>query len=90
MHQTIDPSQAEPVGEVVAELGEGPCWDTTGTTGTTGTMGPVAPAGPPDGTLLWVDIPGGRVHRTVPSSGKTTTMDLGAPVSAGRLGGMVV
>jgi sugar lactone lactonase YvrE len=70
MHQTIDSSQAEPVGDVVADLGEGPLWDTWG------------PAGPADGTLLWVDIPGGRLHRTVPSSGKTASADLGAPVSA--------
>ncbi|HEY4462801.1 MAG TPA: SMP-30/gluconolactonase/LRE family protein [Streptosporangiaceae bacterium] len=67
MHQTIDPSQAEPVGDVVAELGEGPLWNTWG------------PAG---ATLQWVDIPGGKLHRTVPSSGQTVTTDLGAPVSA--------
>jgi sugar lactone lactonase YvrE len=62
MHQTIDSSQAEPVGDVVAELGEGPCWA--------------------DGTVLWVDIPGGRLHRTDPGSGQTATIDLGPPVSA--------
>jgi sugar lactone lactonase YvrE len=67
MHQTIDSSQAEPVGDVVAELGEGPCWD---------------PTGPAGGTLLWVDIPGGRLHRTDPRSGDTTTASLGPPVSA--------
>jgi sugar lactone lactonase YvrE len=62
MHQTIDSSQAEPVGDVVAGLGEGPCWV--------------------DGTVLWVDIPGGRLHRTDPESGQTATIDLGPPVSA--------
>jgi sugar lactone lactonase YvrE len=67
MPQTIDSSPAEPVGDVVAELGEGPLWNTWG------------PAG---ATLQWVDIPGGKLHRTVPSSGKTVTADLGAPVSA--------
>jgi sugar lactone lactonase YvrE len=32
--------------------------------------------------VLWVDIPGGRLHRTAHSSGETATADLGAPVSA--------
>lgn len=53
----------EPVGDVVADLGEGPCWDPVG------------------GTLYWVDIPAGRLHRTVPASGATTTSELGPPVS---------
>ncbi len=53
----------ELVGDVVADLGEGPCWD---------------PAG---GTLYWVDIVAGRLHRTVPASGATTTSELGPPVS---------
>jgi len=53
----------ELVGDVVADLGEGPCWD---------------PAG---GTLYWVDISAGRLHRTVPASGATTTCELGPPVS---------
>jgi sugar lactone lactonase YvrE len=66
MHQTIDSSQAEPVGDVVADLGEGPCWDTSS----------------PDGTVLWVDIPGGRLHRTAHPSGDTITVNLGPPVSA--------
>jgi sugar lactone lactonase YvrE len=79
MHQTIDSSQAEPVGDVVAELGEGPCWDTSGPAAQ---VAPVGPVGPADGTLLWVDIPGGRLHRTAPSSGETATVDLGPPVSA--------
>lgn len=53
----------EPVGEVVAGLGEGPHWD-----GVTN-------------TLLWVDIPGGLVHRTDPVSGQTSSVELGTPVS---------
>lgn len=32
-------------------------------------------------TLLWVDIPGGKVHRTDPESGHTDSLDLGPPVS---------
>ena len=32
--------------------------------------------------LLWVDIPGGRLHRTDPATGKTVTRDIGVPVSA--------
>ncbi|MQA07340.1 MAG: SMP-30/gluconolactonase/LRE family protein [Pseudonocardiaceae bacterium] len=54
----------EPVGEIVAELGEGPCWDAS------------------SGTLLWVDIDGGLVHRTDPSSAETSTLELSPPVSA--------
>ena len=53
----------ELVGDVIADLGEGPCW------------------GPVGGTLYWVDIPAGRLHRTVPASGATTTSELGPPVS---------
>ena len=53
----------ELVGDVLADLGEGPCWDPVG------------------GTLYWVDIPAGRLHRTVPASGATTTSELGPPVS---------
>jgi sugar lactone lactonase YvrE len=64
MHETATPRRVEAVGDVVAELGEGPCWD--------------APAS----ALLWVDIPGGRLHRTVHPAGETSTAHLGAPVSA--------
>jgi sugar lactone lactonase YvrE len=70
MPQTIDSSQPGPVGDVAAELGEGPLWNTWG------------PDGPAGATLQWVDIPGGKLYRTVPSSGQTVTADLGAPVSA--------
>ena len=49
----------EIVGDVVADPGEGPCWDPVG------------------GTLHWVDISAGRLHRTVPVSGATTTSELG-------------
>ncbi|MBO0803194.1 MAG: SMP-30/gluconolactonase/LRE family protein [Nocardiopsaceae bacterium] len=34
------------------------------------------------GTLLWVDIPAGRVHRTDPATGATSTTQLTPPVSA--------
>src|SRR5258708_9594218 len=68
--QAIDSSQPGPVGDVAAELGEGPLWNTWG------------PDGPAGATLQWVDIPGGKLYRTVPSSGQTLTVDLGAPVSA--------
>ncbi|WP_020500439.1 SMP-30/gluconolactonase/LRE family protein [Sciscionella marina] len=34
------------------------------------------------GTLLWVDIPGGFVHRTDPADGAETSVHLGEPVSA--------
>jgi sugar lactone lactonase YvrE len=34
------------------------------------------------GVLWWVDIPAGRVHRTDPASGATTTTELEPPVSA--------
>ena len=54
---------AEPVGDVTAELGEGPYWV------------------PEDDCLLWVDIEGGRLHRTYFPSQETVTSDLG-PVSA--------
>lgn len=54
---------AEPVGDTVAEWGEGPCWDTG------------------SGTLLWVDIPAGAIHRTDPHTGNTTTDRLPPPVS---------
>lgn len=53
----------EAVGDTVAELGEGPCWD-----GETG-------------TLLWVDIPAGEIHRTDPDTGRTATRKVTAPVS---------
>jgi sugar lactone lactonase YvrE len=33
-------------------------------------------------TLLWVDIPGGLLHRTDPVTGDTQTADIGAPLSA--------
>jgi sugar lactone lactonase YvrE len=55
---------AEPVGEVTAELGEGPYWV------------------PEDDCLLWVDIPGGKLHRTYFPSADTETMDLGAVSAA--------
>jgi sugar lactone lactonase YvrE len=63
------------VGEIVAELGEGPYWD----------------AG--SATLLWVDIPGGLMHRTDTVTGDTQTADIGAPLSAAlpaRGGGVVL
>ena len=53
----------EAVGEVAAELGEGPCWDAD------------------TATLVWVDIPGGAIHRTVPETGATTTVRRSPPVS---------
>lgn len=52
-----------PVGDTVAEFGEGPCWDRD------------------TGTLLWVDIPAGAIHRTDPDTGRTTTREVPAPVS---------
>jgi sugar lactone lactonase YvrE len=64
MHETVESHRVEAVGDVDAELGEGPCGDA------------------PDGTVAWVDIPAGRLHRTVHASGETTTVNLGAPVSA--------
>jgi sugar lactone lactonase YvrE len=33
-------------------------------------------------TLLWVDIPGGQLHRTDPVTGHTQSADIGAPLSA--------
>lgn len=54
----------EPVGEIVAKLGEGPYWDASSS------------------ALIWVDIPGGLLHRTDPVTGATETADIGAPLSA--------
>jgi sugar lactone lactonase YvrE len=51
------------VGEIAADLGEGPYWDTESS------------------TLLWVDIPGGLLHRTDTTTGDTQTRDVGAPLS---------
>jgi sugar lactone lactonase YvrE len=93
-------SHIEPVGDVVARLGEGPFWDPpaesgraapsaspAGSGGPARSGGSAAPVLPPasgqaGATVLWVDIPGGRLHRTVPASGETVTANLGAPVSA--------
>lgn len=53
----------EPVGDVVAGLGESPCWDAA------------------NAHLLWVDIPGGLVHRTDPADGSTVSTPYDGPVS---------
>lgn len=57
------PGEVEPVGDVVAGLGEGPWWDAA------------------TATLLWLDIPGGMLHRTDPVSGDTSSRDYGAPLA---------
>jgi sugar lactone lactonase YvrE len=36
---------------------------------------------PATGTVVWVDIPGGILHRTAPDSGLTVSRDLGAPLA---------
>jgi sugar lactone lactonase YvrE len=64
----------EPVCDVRAELGEGPCWSVR------------------DGAVWWVDIPAGRVHRTV-ATGETVSVACAPPVSSVHVraaGGMLV
>lgn len=65
----------EPVCDVRAELGEGPCWSVR------------------EAVLWWVDIPAGRVHRTVVATGETVSVDCAPPVSSVHVraaGGMLV
>jgi sugar lactone lactonase YvrE len=48
MRATIEAGSVQAASDVVAELGEGPCWD--------------------GATLLWVDIPAGRLPVIYPTS----------------------
>lgn len=81
MAETLDPSQIEPVGDVVADLGEAPFWDPSDPSVLPPASGPGSSGGPAGGTMLWVDIPGGRLHRTVCATGETASADLGSPLS---------